>query len=167
MRGTAQRVCTHRAFFPACSRLLGLEVPRRRRHLHLRHHAIGESSRRREGRQLDQLQNHLALALRQLAAQGAIAEVKRALGPKETLGPKLQLVGGEVHLRLIHTASLTDDPPALVSLTPILQINPQFIAGPMDIRLHGSKRQLQGFRDFLVGIPLHVAQQDAGAVLRP
>jgi len=48
----------------------------------------------------------------------------------------------------------------------LLRITRQFIAGPMDIGLHCSKRQLQSRGDFLVGIPLHVPQQDAGAVLR-
>src|SRR5438309_92329 len=44
-------------------------------------------------------------------------------------------------------------------------MDPQFVARPVDIRLHGAQRQVQDTGDLLVGMPFHVPQQDAGAVL--
>src|SRR3989449_716934 len=47
---------------------------------------------------------------------------------------------------------------APVSLLAVLEVAPQFIAPPMDIRLHRAERQVQDVGDLLVAVPLHVAQ---------
>src|SRR5438876_5713516 len=52
-----------------------------------------------------------------------------------------------------------------VSLFPVLQVTPQFVARPMDIRLDRAERQVQDVGDLFVAVALYVAQQDAGAVL--
>src|SRR5207302_1096410 len=46
---------------------------------------------------------------------------------------------------------------APVSLLPIGQVAPQFVAGPVDIRFHRAQRKLQDPGDFLVRVALHVA----------
>ena len=43
----------------------------------------------------------------------------------------------------------------------------QLVAGPVDIGLHRAEREIQDFGDLLVGAPLDMAQQNAGAVLGP
>src|SRR5690242_6423790 len=52
-----------------------------------------------------------------------------------------------------------------VSRAPILEVTPQFVARPVDIRLHGAQGQVQDAGDLLVAVPLYVAQQNARAVL--
>src|SRR6266566_3264991 len=81
---------------------LGRPISRRRRNLHLRHHAIGETGARRKLRQLDQLENHLALAIGLDTTQRAIAQVHRPRGGKQPLRPKLDFVGSEVHGEISH-----------------------------------------------------------------
>src|SRR3989454_628696 len=55
--------------------------------------------------------------------------------------------------------------PARVSFPPVLEMDPQFVARPVDIRLHRAQRHVQDAGDLLVGMPFHVPQQDTGAVL--
>src|SRR5436309_3394440 len=71
-------------------------VARRRRNLHLRHHAIGEPGARSKLRKLDQLEHDLPLALGLSAAQGAIGEMHRLGGRQEALRPELDFVSSQV-----------------------------------------------------------------------
>jgi phage pi2 protein 07 len=54
-----------------------------------------------------------------------------------------------------------------VSFFEVRERQPQLIAGTMDVRLHGSQRQIQNLRNLLIRPALHMAEENAGAVLRP
>src|SRR2546425_910737 len=81
---------------------LGRPITRWRRNLHLRHHSIGETGARRKLRQLDQLENHFALALGLDTAKRAIGQVHRPRGGKQPLRPKLDFVSREMHGEVSH-----------------------------------------------------------------
>ena len=49
----------------------------------------------------------------------------------------------------------------------MLQRAAQFVTGAVDIGLHCAEGEVEDLGDFLVGVPLHMAQQDAGAILGP
>src|SRR5439155_4455835 len=52
-----------------------------------------------------------------------------------------------------------------VSCLPVLQVNPQFVAAPVDVGLHRAQGQVEDPGDLFVAVTLDVPQQDAGAVL--
>src|SRR5512145_2273539 len=87
---------------PTVSHLPGV---RRRRHLHLRHYPVGKAGGRREARELHQLENNLALALRFDAAKRAIREMHGPGGGKQPLRPELDFVGSEMHRDVSHWLS--------------------------------------------------------------
>ena len=131
-------------------------VSRGRRHLYLSHHPIGKAGRRREARQLHQLQNHPALSISLDSAERAVGKVHRLGGREQPLRPELDFIGGEMHGEVSHWVpyGLGFAP---VSVPAIFEINPQFITGPMDIGFDRAQRQFQRVGDFLVGIPLDVS----------
>src|SRR5215510_9755332 len=114
-------------------------VPGRRRNPDLCYHPIGKPRARRELRQLNQLENDLALALGFNAAERAVGEVHRPGGGEKPLRPQLDFVGSEVHGDVSHWVSY-GSVPGLVSLAPIFQITAQFVTGAMDIGFDGPQR---------------------------
>jgi len=124
--------------------------------LHLRHHPISEPSGRRKLGKLNQLENDLPFTVGFDTAERAISEMYGPGGRQKTLRPELDFIGIEMHGDVSHLVSY-GPVSALVSLPAIVEITTQFITGSMDIRFDRSQGQVQRFRDFLVGIPLHVA----------
>src|SRR5204862_368512 len=130
-------------------------ISRRSRDSHLSHHPVSKPGFRCELEKVDQLENHVALALGLGEAQGAVGKMHGSGGGEETLRPELDFVGCEMHGGVGHWVSY-GPVQAPVSVSAIFQITTQFITGPMDIRFHGSQREFEGVRDLLIGIPLHV-----------
>src|SRR4029077_14832566 len=64
-----------------------------------------------------------------------------------------------------HRGPLYDGDSGKVSLAQVCERLPQLIARSMDVRLHRAQRKVQNFSDFLVCPALHVAEQNARAIL--
>src|SRR6266852_5998232 len=82
--------------------LLSRPVARRRRNLHLRHHAISEPRARRKLRKLHQLKNDLPFTFGFDAAERAIGEMHSPGGGQQALRPELDFIGIEVHGDVSH-----------------------------------------------------------------
>src|SRR5437660_3330195 len=54
---------------------------------------------------------------------------------------------------------------ARVSRSAVLEIAPQFVAGPVDIRFYGAQGQVPRLGDFFVAEPFDMAEQDARPIL--
>ena len=144
-----------RPYIPLGSIALGLPIPRRRRHLHLRHHPVSKPGTRSKLRKLDQLEHNLTLALGFSAAQGALGEMHGPGGGEKALRPELDFVSSEMHGDVSHWVSY-GPVLGLVSVPAIFQITPQFITGSVDIGFDGAQGQIQRVRDLLVRVPLDV-----------
>src|SRR5712692_1573093 len=105
----------------------------------------------------------------QLEAVGAFVQMPAELGRAGAGEPAVQLVGTEMLRGRItgHRGPLYDGDSGKVSLAQVRERLPQLIPRSMDVRLHRAQRKVQNFGDFLVCPALHVAEQNARAVLGP